>query len=384
MNITSFLLSPFYRVLRIPVYRLALQNDFIARIFIRIYNFFSSWSGCGVGAIKLFNEKRAEDSLQRFIDLGAKIELIEPQDGKGKIQMMTLKAQDLEEKIKAFGASWNSVNMEDQEVLAITPPSNLTKEWELFKEKLLHLRFTEKNGMIITSSYADKIDHVSSPKCFFYTHTTSTSFISDWKRAGFYLGAKQDICFYDNGNIWKNSGRIVSESSFYLEADSVLQKLIPHYELDQIWVGGSCGGAPLAAYIKAKYHQEGINFFSEQAFVSLEEFKKPMSSTIDYYLKRSLEDPGQVKEDYPQECQFDLKKLWQDLQLMDRGKIVVIEVENDEHLSQDNYKQYIECAQKINHHVFHVKFTSQKTWRHSDDFFNDQKQQGAFWNAVFV
>ena len=50
------------------------------------------------------------------------------------------------------------------------------------------------------------------------------------------------------------------------------------YSPSQIWVPGSCKTASIAAHLKKKYHEQGINFISEQSYIDLE--KEMLDSQI--------------------------------------------------------------------------------------------------------
>ncbi|QLH35354.1 MAG: hypothetical protein HWD61_03675 [Parachlamydiaceae bacterium] len=49
------------------------------------------------------------------------------------------------------------------------------------------------------------------------------------RRAGFYLGCKQNFCFYDSRGTWKSTG-IASEAGYYNDAKAVFDKIKDYYE----------------------------------------------------------------------------------------------------------------------------------------------------------
>ncbi|MDE3046365.1 MAG: hypothetical protein KGJ02_06955 [Verrucomicrobiota bacterium] len=297
--------SPIAKILKVPVFRLALGNDLVSRITIAVHNFFSricSFFGCSNRAFLSFDPARAQASLDRFIALGAEASFVTPRDGKGKVQMMTFSARDLDLKITDLGGTWERMTLNNREVFAITPSSNITPEWTAFKEKLSHFHWPEEDGKIITCDCADAIPADAPTQCFLYAHSTSSSFTSDWKRAGFYIGAKQDLCFFDNGNTWKNSGRPPSEESFYLEIEAVHENIKDRYHPEQLWVGGSCGGAPVAAYLKRRLHDQGVNFFTETSFYDLNDFVRPISPFFAPRIKgclKSTDLPAEMEDRPP-------------------------------------------------------------------------------------
>jgi hypothetical protein len=380
--------GPIAKILKVPVFRLALGNDPFSQLLISVYNFFSRlWPGQS-RSFRSFDPAIAERSVDRFVALGAQTQFVVPRDGRGEIQMMTFKAQDLEKRIVAAGGSWERRVIEQREVFAIVPPEKEGADWFNLKEKLSHFGWREEQGMLITCDCADAIPDDAPTQCFLYTHSTSGSFASDWKRAGFYIGAKQDFCFFDNGNTWKNNGRPPSEESFYLEIDAVFDEIANRYPMDQLWVGGSCGGAPVAAYLKRRFHDQGINFFSEQSFADLNDFVEPISPFFAPRVKGCLNDQPlpEDMEHRPPACQFGVAKLWENLPRYEapgKGKFILVQVRDDEHIKPEAYQRYLHLAHKINADVKHLLYSSTSNWHHSDDFFRYETPRRQFVQAVF-
>jgi hypothetical protein len=302
--------------------------------------------------------------------------------------MMTFQAQKLEKKIQTLGGSWERLDIDGRQVFAIIPPKQENAQWCKFKEKLAHFHWEEKEGKLITCDCANAIPLNAATQCFLYVHSTSSCFASDWKRAGFYIGAKQDLVFFDNGNTWKNSGRPPSEESFYLEIEAVYNEIKDQYPIDRLWVGGHCGGAPVAAYLKRLHHHEGINFFVEQSFFDLDDFVKPISPFFAPRVKGSLSDEAFPKnmDHCPPSCQFGAAKLWESLSRYEdskKGKFIFIQVKDDEHISQQAYQNYLDLAHKINGKVKHLLYVSNRNWHHADNFFHYQMPRQEFIEAIF-
>jgi hypothetical protein len=376
------------KLLKIPVFRLALGDDLVSRTIISVYNFFSGCCQDQNRSFRSFDPARAERSVQRFVALGAKTHFVVPRDGRGEVQMMTFRAQDLEKEIRRLGGSWERRNIQGNEVFAIVPPLHEGPEWGDFKEKLSHFRWREVDGMLITCDCADAIPPDAPAQCFLYAHSTSGSFASDWKRAAFYIGAKQDLCFFDNGNTWKNSGRPPSEEGFYLESEAVYEKIQNEYPMDRLWVGGSCGGGPVAAYLKRRLHDQGVNFFVEQSFPDLDDFVKPISPFFAPRVKGSLSDQTlpENMEQRPPSCQFGAAKLWENLDRYEgprKAKFILVQVRDDEHIQPEAYARYLALAKRINDNVKHLLYSSDAKWRHADDFFLYRAPRREFIEAVF-
>lgn len=126
------------KILKIPVFRLALGDDLVFRIIISVYNFFSSLCQGQSRSFQSFDPAIAQRSVDRFVALGATTHFVVPRDDRGQIQMMTFQAQNLEQKIRALGGSWERKQIQGNEVFAIVPPKDQGKEWSDFKEKLDH------------------------------------------------------------------------------------------------------------------------------------------------------------------------------------------------------------------------------------------------------
>ncbi len=381
---------PFFiaKILKVPVFRLSLGQDIISRICIFCYNFFSKICSRFTKSFSNFDPKIAQRSLERFSSLGADVRFVTPRDGKGKIQMMTFKAMDLEKNIAGLGGSWKRVNLQGKEVLAILPPENQSKAWLEFKEKLKHFRWKEEEGMLITCNCADVIPENSPKKCFLFAHTTSSAFISDWERAGLYIGAKQDLCFFDNGNTWKNTGRAPSEESFYLEIEAVYEIIKDLYPPQHLWIGGSCGGAPLAAYMKRRLHHQGVNCFIEKGFADMDDFVKPISPFFAPLVKGSLksQDLPEDMVDRPPSCQFSAEKLWQPLsqyQGTEGGKVIIVHAENDDNISQGACDRYLNLAKKVSSKVKYISYNSTSKWRHGGNFFVYETPKRQFMQYLF-
>ncbi len=366
-------------IVKVPIYRLALGGDPFSQFVIRVHNFFSWTFSCGRTVFRDFDPSKAEASLERFQQLGAGVEFVQP-DGGGQVQMMTFRWKELEARILQLGGRWERTVLENREVFAIAPPMNNSEEWDAFAEKLSHFHWeTLEDGRMITCDCAKVIPEQGEDRCVLFAHSTSSAFTSDWKRAGYLLGARLDICFFDNGNTWENQDRPPSVHGFYQEVDAVFEKIKGQYAMQNLWVGGACGGAPVAAYLKYRYHVEGINFFAEKSFPKIDDFVEQISPWLVPYVQEALIDPS---PNFP-DTQFSVEKMWQTLNPSNVGQVVVIDIEGDEHISLDAQNRYFELAQRINTQAHRITFISNERWRHADDFYRYQEARERFLQIVF-
>lgn len=374
---------------RIPVFRIA-QNDVTSRILIWAYNFFTRCFSPS-RTCRAFDEEIARAALNRFQALGASVENIRPKDGQGEVAVMSFKARDFQQKIEECKGSWEKIEIDGNQVFAIIPPKELSNEWDQFVENIKNFgwKSAEYNGqqVIVTCEFADIVSEEKT-QCFLSVHSTSQPFVKFKSEMAYYLGMKQDFYFFDNGNTWLNSGRNCTEQRFYLEIESVYEELIQNnYDPKNIWVGGFCGGAPVAAYLK-KQHPE-LNFFASQSFCDLDDFnsipfpRRWMASI----LKGSIfaqEDSSLTAEGTPAYA-FSVEKMWENSSKSeDSGKVMIVHVEGDEEISEDASRRYTRLAEKVSNFVRTVFVPStSEGWKHIDYFYNYEISRRHFAEVVF-
>ncbi|MES2345525.1 MAG: hypothetical protein V4494_06285 [Chlamydiota bacterium] len=354
-----------------------------------------------------FNEVRAEKSLDILRALGAKEHFVKPDDGQANVHMLTLKAQDFEDILNSYGATWEHIEVPSkqgmQSVLAIVLPdaSRWDDAWENYEQNCLlkmgwvkdivNVRGKEREVIITCDTAGPILPSQWHEHCFLYTHSTSGPFSRDRARAGFYLGMKQDLCFFDNRGIGKSKG-IPTEAGFYADIDAVYKKLMETtaYDPKQLWLSGYCGGGPVAAYLKAKLHKRGINFIEEQSFSNFRRdfINKQHSIAKQFALHhmRALSSKNAIEGVTPEECDFNVETLWKNLDYYEEpaGKVVLIHATNDQKLSDVSKDIYEDVARKVNKSVTRIHFTSAPSRdAHSDDFFRYGDARQEFINAVF-
>ena len=245
----------------------------------------------------------------------------------------------------------------------------------------------DKDGQIfrgiITSQHADFIpEEAFNTKVIMFCHSPSTSFVHDRKRAAYYLGLKQDVCMYDSRGIWKSQG-YASEAGFYLDAQRVFDELIKQeeYLFKDIWVGGKCSGAQVAAHLKAKYHTNGINFFAEGSFINTSKdfisSLDPISQWVYKMCLPSIRMQGNAKELYGiEEVDFDIEGQWKFLSTKNElGKIVLIHADNDQRVSAESFADFEALALKVNSKVTNLVF-------HSDNSQNPHADSAIFYESI--
>jgi|GEM_PF-1414578 len=362
------------RIFRTSYFRIAAISDGLIES--AAYRLYLSMSQ-GTCSPPVFEEKRAERSLALFKGIGATTAQVTPKDAVASIQMMNLKAADFTRVLQGHGAKWERRELKRVDGTLYTAfviiPNLSSSTWKKFAEDtLVKFNWKEEDLMqangeklrgIVTSENADLIPELQTPKVFFFSHSPSSSFIHERARTAYYLGMKQDVCLYDNRGIWKSTGS-PSEAGFYLDAERVFEELLGShgYALKDIWVGGKCSGAHVAAHIKAKYHELGVNFFAEGSFISVRrDFVSSLDPVSRFIYDRCV---SAIKMDSTshgvQEVDFDIERLWEKLSLKaQNGKIVLIHAENDQRLAKQAHPAFEALAAKVNAHVQSILFTSE-------------------------
>lgn len=372
------------RVLRTAVFQYGVINSSFEKSLIWIYKAFADRTF----SPNVFDPEKAKKTLRIFESLGAIIESVVPKDGQATIQMMHFRANDLEEKIEAHGATWERLtiieNNKEKEIFAIKPPQATTSEWQAFEEKLTHLKWKRRSveikskgaaEVIVTCEDAAKVpDADCHRKLYLHVNPPDISFNMQTRRAGFYLGHKQNICFYNSRGTSLSNG-ISSEAGFYNDAMKTYEMIKDSYLPEDIWVTSACGGVAAAAYLKSQLHTTGVNFIFESGYSDLKkDWVDPQglfASKFAYRYWTALASRDIPSEHIPIETGFNIAALWQDLQMTDLGKVIVIPVANDQRLSPEADQRLLQLVQKVNKHVRHVIFSSaDKHNPHSDSFYN--------------
>lgn len=387
------------RLLRLCYFRLAVsEEDYLEQFIDLICDTLNvaSWH------TETFIPITAEKTLEIFKSMGATEYYVSPLDKKGIIHTLIFQAKKLEERIQAHGGSWERIDSDKKTYFAILSPEKTTPEWVRFensylsilgwKKQILTLPNGKKKEVLITCENADLIDEEKAYKyCFLNCHANSHSFVKECERAGFYLGMKQDLCFFDNRGVGYSRG-IPSEVAFYLDIEAVYNQLmkISPYPTENLWVGGFCAGAPVAAYLKTKLHDQGINFFAEQSFPDLKrDFIETRNFIIRWIGRRSL--GGLRSPDIPlnlmgrpPEYKFSIEKMWEKLPYQSKGKVVIIHTLNDQFLPAKVRQRFVEVAQQANRNVIPIFYfsTNQKDV-HSDSFYNYPDINRMFIKAIF-
>lgn len=384
------------RLLRSCYFRSAVsQEDYL----LSAINSWCDLFGVHSWSTESFSPIISEVAIKIFKLLGGEEHFIPTRDGKGVIHSLTLRAQDLESKIEMYGGSWQRIRNGKQ--FAVISPRNPTLRWKAFATSCFTLLGWPRQEIMLPSGEsalayiscndADLIeDDQRYSSCFLHCHANSHSFIGEGERAGVYLGMKQDICFFDQRGVGLSRGT-PSEVGFYLDIEAVYDKLMQAYAypIENLWVGGFCAGCPTAAYLKAKFHTQRINFFAEQGFSDLaRDFIETRTPIVRWIGRRSY---GGLKSydipidfpERPEEYQFSIERMWETLPFVTEGKVIILHTQNDQFLPDFVREHFVEAAQKISQNTFPIFYTSDRGDPHSDVFFLYPEVKRRFIEVVF-
>ena len=193
------------------------------------------------------------------------------------------------------------------------------------------------------------------------------------RRVGFYLGCKQDVCFF-----------MIREG--HGEALGWLQKLVitmisggictilAGYHPRRIWVSSACGGSGPSAYLKSQVHETGVNFIYENGFSDLrQDYVEPQGWFVTKFANHfwnGLASKDIDERDKPPETGFNVYEMWKNLKMTDIGKVLIVNATNDQRLPPEVAQRNVAHAKKVNSYVHHIQFTSTTKDPHFDRYFN--------------
>jgi len=384
------------RLLRTAVFQTAVSYaGWLERFLIWFFQAIAQHTFCP----KLFDQQRAEQGLKGLINLGANVKFVTPKDGMASIQMMTLQSKDLESKLHQFGAKWEKIvlpHLGGKSFIAIIPPPVSSPKWDIFEKDLQRLKWKKQSiemtpgkfqDVIVTCEDASSIDLKDEHRnMFLHSNSASVNFVMLSGRIGFYLGCKQNVCFYDPRGSWKSQGT-PSEGGYYNDIAAVYNEAKQNHAPQNIWVTSACGGVPAAAYLKSQVHQDGVNFIFENGFSSLvKDFIEPEFCLVRKLAKANLSGlsakdiPAHLK---PNETAFNIVELWKNLKKTDLGKVIWVRVKNDQRLDDKVSKRNLDLAKKVNSKVHLLDFNSTAKDPHSDRYYTHKGLKSRALKIIF-
>lgn len=359
------------RILRANVFQLSVYGagDAVADFLIYLFQAATQRTLCPQPILDKSRASRGEKYWDR---LGATFKYLVPKDEQAKIYTMHVRSSDIEAKITELGGSWKRARTkEGKEIFAVFAPEDSSQEWNDYEADLIKLKWQKRDvileddtcqELIVTCEDASSIkDENCHQRLFMHVNSPGVSFIMLRQRAGFYLGCKQDIFFYDPRGSWKSMG-IASEAGFYNDAEAAYEAISPKYEPEYICISSICGGNGPAAYLLSQTHDKGHTFIRENGYTSLrKDFVEPQPFlarrfALRYWSGLSSRDIPDDKK--PDETGFEADKLWNDLEKTPSGKVMIVYPSNDQLLSPDVAKRHVVGVQKIFEDVLDLPYVA--------------------------
>lgn len=386
------------RLFRTTVFQSAVYNyGKLERFIIWLFNVLSQLT-CWP---KTFDAERGERGLKAFKSFGADVKFVVPKDGQAKIQMMYLSSEVFERKIQSLGGNWQKLtqplSLGGKTQFVIVPPLFPSAQWDEFDNDMAKLRWKKQKldigfgnikEVIVTCEDASSIKTSEEHQNLFLNcNSASVSFIMLANRIGFYLGCKQNICFYDPRGTWKSSG-VPSEGGYYNDIVAVHTAVKDLQPANKTWVMAACGGVPAAAYLKSKLHGDGTNFIFESGFFNLkEDFIDPefcLTRKMAAAWWKGLESRDIAPEHKPEETGFNVHQLWKDLKQTDIGKVMIVRVNNDQRIFPPSDVKMMELAKRVNSNVKRIAFDSKDKDPHSDRYHMHSKLASQGLSYIFT
>ncbi len=329
-----------------------------------------------------FDPVRLQRSKQLLESFGGVEATLTPADGNAQVKCMTLTPDKFFLEIDRLGGEKMEIIHQGERRQAIVPKSTTSPEQaSILREKLAKFYLPaipiSINGQTIEGILLPHAPQSAQPPLVLRCHSPGRSMYMDRKFIGLHLAAGYPICIWDYRGTVESKGT-ASEGGYYLDAEAVYEHVKAQgYQPHHIWVSGMCAGAAVAAHLKAKYHDEGIHFVSENGFHSLRALINNHGwfgrFGVDYAI------PGiQAKEpeitDRVQQDGFDLEHKFTQLK-KGPGKFLIISTDTDTTVPQDSPTRMVDLAHRASHEIHYIlrQHPKQNTNGHTQPPIEDPK-----------
>jgi hypothetical protein len=334
-------------LLRLSVFQLGEYKRPLGYLLIRAYQ----RVGSDPRDEKPVSRERLERSKSLLLLFGGVESVVIPQDGKAEIRLMTFTSAEFFRRIDQLGGQRMPIILKDAEGkeeqrFAIFPkPETSPEEFQDLCNKMqkFYLPCEDlptdqgmQKGILLPAPLRQAPGQT--PPMVVRFHSPGRSMVMDRKFIGLHLGAGYDICITDPRGTIDSSGT-PSEGGYYLDADAVYQYILKQsYTPDRIWLSGYCEGAAVAAYLKKKYHAQGVHFIAENPFNSLLDTVKSHNVLGRKFAHRALpeihaKDPATAR--LVEQDGFDNEAKFLNLP-HSSGKFFLIHTDNDKTMPPDS------------------------------------------------
>lgn len=315
------------------------------------------------GALDPVKIQQHQESLTA---LGAQFKTWKTEDGQADISAMDLNPQTFANKIHQAGGQWERRQIRDKTCFVIEPPpqGQRNADWRKLELAMTHFHWKREGDLYITCEHADLIpEHQEGLKCFVNVNSPGATYLMLTRKMGYYLGMKQNICFYDQRGQGESTG-IASEAGYQNDLMCVIREINKgHGQPLSFWINGTCGSCPTVGYALKKSHDlephdiQGLNVILESGFGDLRrDFVEPQNLLAEGIALRAWR--GLSATDFRHENQetgFSLEKHWEGLG-QEPGKVIVVTVTNDDVLKPEVGHANFALAKKVSQQATHVEF----------------------------
>ncbi len=344
------------------------------------------------------------EGLDDFIfileDLGGERCMKPSIDGEAVIDYMILNVENVKRRIEQKGGRWTEIAVRAPERPSVYEAANSknshylqaifaeedSPEWTAFFEQTLNRFGWEKATICFSDSKRPAWVTLQTPfkptfsakGCFLRCHSPGRSYGMDQIYIGRHLSLQKDLCLFNYRGTHCSQG-VPSEGGYYLDAETLFHELIAthSYQPEQIWVSGFSLGGAVAAYLKAKYHDRGINYVGENTFDSFEKLIDhliwPANSlgkwVICSILSTTPSIRGRVKEDF-----FNTISKFNSLKPTSKQSVsVIIDTKHDPILPNGSAQMLHKTLQQIGP-AYLISHTSNGFSNpHGDDLYDDEQ-----------
>lgn len=326
--------------LRLSVFQLGEYKRPLSYAMMRLYQILN----CDPRDEKPVSHERLTLSMNLLMQFGGVETVVVPEDGKAEVRLMTFKASEFLRRIEQMGGQKIPIVLRDengqpQNRFAIVPAVGISHEQfgalitKLKKFSLSSIDIGINNAVqkAILLPENPPIPPDQTTPMIIRFHSPGRSMAMDRKFIGLHLGAGYDICIFDPRGTIDSQG-VPSEGGYYLDSDAVYKHVRNlGYPAGRIYLSGYCKGGATAAYLKQKYHAEGVHFIAENPFNALVDLAKNQNFVGHYFAEKAMpeiisDDPS-ITRLVPQDG-FNLEKKFQNLPLSN-GKFILIPTDND-------------------------------------------------------
>jgi dienelactone hydrolase len=252
--------------LRIITFQLGEINVYGAPTVIRLYQKLIS---CDPREERPYDPDRLQRSKEFLLGFGGIDTVARPIDGAADVCYCTFKSADFFNRFQAMGAQLIDVNHEGRARRAFL---NVSPEIAA-KFYFPVIDITLLDGSIQKGVLLPDVCTSPNPPHVVHFHSPGRSMYMDRKLIGQFLGAGYDLTVSDLRGTAESTGS-PSEAGYYADADAVLQSVLAQPnapQINRIYASGFCEGAAVAAHLKQKYHDQGINYIACNPYTSMRE-----------------------------------------------------------------------------------------------------------------